>query len=271
MRPTCAAVSLALLFCGAAPLMAAAPRYTASSIVNAASGVSSILAPNGLATIHGTDLSGLTQALSASDLRGDQLPYTLHGTGVGVVVSGLRAHVVYVSPSQVNFLVPALLQPGPATVVLTRLGVSGDAVKVLIAGCSPGLFLLKPGLAVATRADGSVLTEAAPAHPGEVVVLYATGLGQTAPPLGHGERARTAAWLARRAEFAVVLDGRTLTAEVLYAGVTPGFGGLYQVNLRLPERTGPNPEILLLCGDTASPAGVRLPVGTLPGPDASTQ
>ncbi|MCC6294623.1 MAG: hypothetical protein IT164_18365 [Bryobacterales bacterium] len=271
MRLAFAAVGLALLSCGAAPLLAAAPRYTASSIVNAASGVSSILAPNGLATIYGTDLAGHTQSLTASDLRGDQLPYTLNGTGVGVIVSGLRAHVVFVSPSQVNFLVPALLPPGTATVVLTRLGVSGDHVKVLIAGCSPGLFLLKPGLAVAARADGSVITETAPALPGEVAVLYATGLGQTAPPLGLGERARKAAWIDRREEFAVVLDGRTLTAEVLYAGVTPGFGGLYQVNLRLPEHTGPNPEIRLLCGDTASPAGVRLAVGTLTGRDASTQ
>ena len=262
---------LALLLGGAKNLVAAAPAYTASSIVNSASGVSSILVPNGLATVYGTNLSAITQALTAADIKGGELPYTLTGTGVSVLVNGLRAHVMYASPSQVNFLVPSLLPPGSAMVEVVRSGVTGGAVRLLVAPASPGLFLLKPGVAVATRADGSVLTESSAAEPGQFVVLYATGLGETAPSAEYGYVARAAAWVSKREEFRVVLDGRTLAEGVYYAGVTLGFGGLYQVNLQLPDWVGPNPEVRILCGDAASPAGVRIPVATKQAQLASSQ
>lgn len=263
--------TVALLLGCARNLVAAPPAYTASSIVNAASGVSAVLVPNGLATVYGTDLSTITQALAASDIRGGSLPYTLTGTGVSVLVGGLRAHVLYASPLQVNFLVPSLLAPGPAMVEVVRAGSTGGPVRVLIAAASPGLFLLKPGVAVATRADGTVITEAAPAEAGQTVVLYATGLGETAPRMEYGRLARQAAWVSRRDEFQVVIDGRAVTEGVLYAGVTPGFGGLYQVNLKLPDWTGPNPEIRIYCGDAASPAGIRIPAATSQAEPASAQ
>ena len=266
-----AVCGFALLFGGAPNLPAVSPAYTASSVVNSASGVSSILVPHSLATIYGTNLSALTQTLTANEIKGGALPYTLNGTGVSVLVGGLRAHVLYASPSQVNFLVPSLLAPGPAMVELVRSGASGGPVRVLIAAAAPGLFLLKPGVAVATRADGSVVTETASAAPGEFVVLYATGLGETVPGAEYGRTATAAAWIARRAEFQVVIDGRAVTDGVYYAGVTPGFGGLYQVNVRLPVWAGPNPEVRIFCGDASSPAGVRLPVATRQAETTSPQ
>lgn len=253
-------MAAALWFGSAAELAAVAPAYTASSIVHAASGVSSVLVPNGLATLYGTNLSATTAAITAGDVSNGALPLSLPATGVRVTVNGLLAHLLYVSPTQVNFLVPSLVQPGPATVELTRTGLTGGAVRVLVAAAAPGLFVAKPGVAVATRADGGVITEAAPAAAGEVVVLYATGLGETAPRAEYGRVAVGAAWVSNRERFGVIVDGRTVEGGVLYAGVTPGFAGLYQVNLRLPEWTGPNPEIRLVCGDAVSPVGVRLPV-----------
>ena len=266
-----AACGFALLLGSAKNLVAVSPAYTASSIVNSASGVSGILVPNALATVYGTNLSSISQAITAGDISDGRLPYTLNGTGVSVLVGGVRANVLYVSPWQVNFLVPSLLTPGSAMVEVVRSGASGGPVRVLIASASPGLFLLKPGFAVATRADGSAITEAAAAEPGEVVVLYATGLGETAPNAEYGRVAPKAAWLARKDSFLIVLDGRTVDEGILYAGVTPGFGGLYQVNLKLPEWVGPNPEVRLYCGDASSPAGIRLPVATRQAPAASAQ
>jgi uncharacterized protein (TIGR03437 family) len=266
-----AVCGLALLLGGAKNLVAVSPAYTASSIVNSASGVSAVLVPNGLATVYGTNLSAITQAITASDIRDGRLPFTLNGTGVSVLVGGLRAHVLYASPSQVNFLVPSLLNPGSAMVEVVRSGASGGPVRVLIAAAMPGLFLLKPGVAVATRTDGSVLTEAAPAHPGEIVVLYATGLGETKPSVEYGRVAASAAWVAARESIQLVLDGRTVTEGVLYAGVTPGFGGLYQVNLKLPDWVGPNAEVRIFCGDASSPSGVRIPLATPQAQPASSQ
>ncbi|MBN8729651.1 MAG: hypothetical protein J0L64_03860 [Acidobacteria bacterium] len=252
--------SVALWFGSAVELAAVAPAYTASSIVHAASGVSSVLVPNGLATLYGTNLSATTAVLNTSDVSNGALPVSLPSTGVRVTVNGLLAHLLYVSPTQVNFLVPSLVQPGLATVELTRTGLTGGAVRVLVAAAAPGMFVATVGVAVATRADGRLITEASPAAPGEVVVLYATGLGETAPRAEYGRVAAGAAWVSNRERFGVILDGRTLAGGVLYAGVTPGFAGLYQVNLQLPEWTGPNPEIRLVYGDAVSPVGVRLPV-----------
>jgi len=262
--------ALALWLHGAAELAAVAPAYTASSIVHAASGASSVLVPNGLATIYGTNLSAVTMALTGDEVRGGALPTVLLSSGVRVTVNGLLAHILYVSPTQVNFLAPSLLQPGPATVELTRTGLTGGAVRVMVAECAPGLFLAKPGVAVATRADGRLITESAPAEAGEVVVLYATGLGETVPGTEYGRVASMAAWVKNRERFAVILDGRTVEGGVLYAGVTPGFAGLYQVNVKLPEWTGPNPEIRLMGGDAVSPVGVRLPVAGRVGSAAGT-
>ena len=58
----------------------------------------------------------------------------------------------------------------------------GTGHSVTLARAAPGLFQLDLQNAVATEADGSVLTPATPAKPGDIVILYATGLGAAAPP-----------------------------------------------------------------------------------------
>ena len=64
-------------------------------------------------------------------------------------------------------------------------------------------------------------------------------------------------------DLSVVLDGVRLDAgQILYAGVAPGFGGLYQINVRLPDVIGPSAEIRIGLGSEISPAGLKLP--TLP-------
>ena len=94
-----------------------------------------------------------------------------------------------------------------------------------------------------------------------MVVLYATGLGETIPGFARGEIPRVAAEIRRRAEFQVLLDHAAVAdADILYAGVAPGFAGLYQINLRLPDWVGGNPEVELLLGGEISPPGIRLPV-----------
>jgi uncharacterized protein (TIGR03437 family) len=92
-------------------------------------------------------------------------------------------------------------------------------------------------------------------------VLYATGLGQTIPPISSGQLATKAATLARIAEFTVLLDGVALDSRAIaYAGLAPGFAGLYQINITLPDSTSANPEICIGLADSLSPPGVRLPV-----------
>jgi uncharacterized protein (TIGR03437 family) len=130
---------------------------------------------------------------------------------------------------------------------------------VTLAPAAPGLFQLDAHNVVATLVNGSVLTSEAPAHPGDIVVLYATGLGATTPPAVYGQLPMAAAPLAAGANLKILLDGVAVAdGAVTYAGAAPGFAGLYQINLTLPETTGVNPEIKLVMGTASSIGGVHL-------------
>jgi uncharacterized protein (TIGR03437 family) len=238
-----------------------APAYSGASIVNAADNLVEPLAPNTIATIYGKNLAYGTKSLSFDDIRGGVLPTVLPGSGVRVLVGGLLANPYYVSPTQINFLVPPNLLPGATSVQIVIDGWAGPLISVPLAAASPALFQLDSQNAVATRGDGSVITTAAPAKPGDVVVLYATGLGQTTPPIAYCELPWAATWLKQPGDFRVILDGVPLDARaILYAGIAPGFAGLYQINVILPPSTGVNPEVRIGLGETLSMAGLRLPV-----------
>jgi len=252
---------LVALFLAAALAQAEAPLYSAASIVNSADNQSGTLAPNTLGTIYGKNLAYGTRALSASDVQTGFLPTVFPGTGVHVIVSGLLANLIYVSPTQINFLVPANLIPGPVTLTVVVDAWAGPQIPIQLSTASPALFQLDQQNAVATRADGSLVTPAAPAAPGDVIVLYATGLGQTAPPVVYSLIPKTAAALTQMASFSVQLDGVPVDpSAIAYAGVAPGYGGLYQINLILPASVGPNPQIAIGFPDSLSPSGVTIPV-----------
>ncbi len=240
---------------------AEAPVYSAESLVNAADNQPGILAPNAIATLYGKNLAYTTRALLPGDIRSGNLPTVLPGTGVRVLVGGLAANIYYVSPTQLNFLIPPNLIPGTVNLQIAIDGLAGPAVSVQLAPAAPALFQLDQWYAVATHLDGSVITSDAPARPGEFVVLYANGLGQTLPPIVYSELPTTAAPLKQIADFRVLLDGAAVdSTAIAYAGVAPGFAGLYQINLRLPQSTASNPEIRIALGDAVSKSGLRLQV-----------
>jgi uncharacterized protein (TIGR03437 family) len=237
------------------------PSYTAAGIVNAADNQVGPLAPNTIASIYGVRLSYVTQAISPNDIDGGVLPTVLPGTGVHVLVGNLPATIYYVSPDQINFLVPANLLPAPSTVQVVLEGQAGPAVQITLAAASPALFQLDDVNAVAILPDGTVTTPQAPAKPGDIILLYATGLGQTLPPVPYGQVFDQAAPLEQLADFKLVLDGVTAESDaVAYAGIAPGFAGLYQINVILPKSTQANPEIQIGFGKQLSKAGVHLPV-----------
>lgn len=237
------------------------PSYTAAGIVNAADNETQSLAPNTLASLYGVRLSYVTAAISPGDIQGGVLPTVLPGTGVHVTIGNLPATIYYVSPDQVNFLVPANLLPGASTVQVVLDGHSGPAIKITLAAASPALFQLDSKTAIAIHPDGTVITEKAPAKPGEIVILYATGLGQTLPPVPYGQLFNDAAPLVQSAEFKLTLAGATANnGAVQYAGIAPGFAGLYQINLLIPKSTRANPEIRIGFGEQLSISGIHLPV-----------
>ena len=144
---------------------------------------------------------------------------------------------------------------------IIRQGVAGPAVKITLRDAAPSLF------AAAQHADGSLLSPENPGHAGEWIVLYALGLG---PSIGRVADAQipllsgfTVASLAiqRRKDLTVLVNGASVDASRIgYAGLSPGFAGLYQINFQLPDDLEPDPEIRLALGDLVSPAGLKFPI-----------
>jgi uncharacterized protein (TIGR03437 family) len=237
-----------------------APSYSAASVVNAASNQPDSFAPNTFISIYGQGLSWVQRALGADDVGTGKLPTVLPGTNVGVSISGYPAHVYYVSPGQINVLIPADLRPGKAEIRVWLDSTYGPAVPITLGKAAPALFLLDAATAIVSRPDGSLVTRENPARPGEVVVLYANGLGATSPAIEFAEIPKKAAPLQDLAAFKILLDGKQVDpAYVFYAGVSPGFSGLYQINVRLPDDLGPNPEIRVVASGIMSPAEIRIP------------
>jgi uncharacterized protein (TIGR03437 family) len=234
-----AALALAACLCAQD---ANAPNYTAAGIVNGASFAPG-LAPNTIVSIFGTNLSWGTRALQASDMAGGVMPTSLGN--VEVYFEGWPAYLYYVSPQQINFLVPSSLLPGTFQFWVDRQGTRGPIVTVTLQSAGPAIFQTSSGAVIATHVDGSLVSSDAPATSGEIVTLWATGLGNTNPELEDGVLA----------PLAPALD----PSAILYAGVAPGYAGLYQVNVRLPGQLPANPEIRLGLGGTLSPPGLILP------------
>lgn len=237
----------------------AVPSYTQSSIVNAASNLPGGLAPNTIASLYGTGLAVSTRAVTPADVADGRVPSMLPGTGARVIIGGLTAPVYYASPGQINFVVPPGLTPGVAKFQVLVDGRAGPAVDVRILPASPAVFVHSRDLAAATTADGSIVTRERPAEAGGWVVFYATGLGRTNPMPENGAIVPRATPLDSAAELKVRLgDGDA--GEIGYAGLAPGFAGLYQINVRLREDIAGELAVRLEMAGEASPAGIVLPV-----------
>lgn len=236
----------------------ASPSYSAGSIVNAASNAPT-LASDTYATIYGLNLSPQTIAVSGKDFSQGKYPRNV--AGVQVLVAGIRAVLTYVSPGQINFLMPSGLESEEVPVQVISGAIAGPPVTLALAQSAPALFLCDLNAAVASHSNYSLVTSAVPALPGEIIVLWATGLGPTVPGYEYGDVPRNAAPLVRSPDFRVLLDNRELpSASVLYAGIAPGFAGLYQINLVLPHDIGNDPEVRIALGTQISPPGIRIPV-----------
>lgn len=193
---------------------------------NAASGAPSG-APGGIVSLYGP------AAVSAAQPPAFPLPAYLNG--VNVTVNGQLAPLFYVGPNQINAQVPADLEAGNAAVAVTVNGAAAGTGALTIQPVSPGLFTLPGNRAAALNQDSSVNSEASPAASGSVIAAYLTGLGATDNPVASGVAAPSNPLSRVTATVTATVGGQPATVE--FAGLAPGWVGLYQVNLMVPQLT----------------------------------
>ena len=240
------------------PVIPAAPAVTAANIVSAATSVAGPLAPNSWVTIFGSNLGVTTRGWADSDFVNGHIPFSLDGVSVLLNQFGAPrlAYVGYVSPTQVNFLLPSDLFVTATTVQVRNPAGTNTAVPITVQANACQLFTLDGKSVAGTHASGVLLGKTAPAAPGETIVVYATGLGATSPALIPGQVPAVAASLAT---LPVVTIGGT-AATVAFAGAVPGTAGVYQINVQVPS-TAPNGDLpLIVVVGTASSASTLLTV-----------
>jgi uncharacterized protein (TIGR03437 family) len=248
---------LALLLTSAA--WGQAPVYSADKMVNAPNYAPGPFAPNSVATIFGSGLARSSQGLTADVILNNTLPKELNSTRVYVLDE--PAPLLYVSDGQVNFLVPSDQLDGDVKIRVVREAMTGPEITVTLVDAAPALFQTAAGYAIAAHVDNSVIAPGSPAQAGEIIVVYACGLGRTQPNPAPGVIPQSAAVIQRLSDLKVYLGGTAIDpGSILYAGLTPGSAGLYQINLVLPDDLDTDPEIRVAIADQSSPAGLKLAV-----------
>jgi len=241
------------------------PVVTSGGVSNAANGITPVT-PGSLVSIYGTDLAGgLAQA--------DSIPLSTSLGGVSVTFNGVQAPLLFVSGGQINAQLPWNVlssgAAGTANVVVTRNGSASAAQSLQVGPFSPGIFAIN-GIAVAINGDGSIAAAAGAipginTRPAKIadplgLVILCTGLGAVDSTPSNGaaslDKLRTATTTPT-----VLIGGKP--AQVVFAGLSPQFVGVNQINVAIPAGTptGDKVSIQIQLGGVTTDAGVTIAVG----------
>ena len=186
-----------------------------------------------------------------------KIPVPTSLDGVYVYVNGHAAPVLLVSPNQINVLIPyEIAGDGFATFQVDANNSKSNSVTVYVADTAPGIFTLAEnglGLSAVLHADYSLVNDQHPAQPGEVVLLFMEGLGGVTPPVLDGAPGGSQNDVNEydQDELSVALDDgvdQLAPADIDFAGLAPGFAGLYQVNFALPTAGLANGDVSIVFG-----------------------
>ena len=111
-----------------------------------------------------------------------KLPVSLGG--VMASTDGEPCVIAYVSPNRIDLLLPADLDPGSKALTLALPGGARSTFPLTITPASPGFLAIAQNgrlYAAALSSSGTWITPGQPAHPGDIVKLYVTGLKVTGP------------------------------------------------------------------------------------------
>ena len=245
---------------GIGPYMGLNIAFQGGPVVSASSGVyldpvgvgnaassapfTAFLSPGEFITLVGTGL--------APSIGEASVPFPNILNGVQVMINDVAAPVYYVSPTQINVVVPYITTPASvAQIQVINNSANSNVVTQFTGLTSVGVFT-EPvggiGDAAALHPDGTVITDSSPAQIGETVAVYLAGMGAVSPTVGDGTAAPSSPLAYTTATPTVYVtdqDGNYGTPTITYSGLAPGFAGLYQIDFTIPTGLVAGPDASL--------------------------
>jgi uncharacterized protein (TIGR03437 family) len=216
------------------------------SITNAASGQANIIAPGSLVAVYGTGNISISPA---------RFPIPTNVNGVTMTINNTAMPLLFGSNGQINGQVPFEVTAGAGVLSLSVNGNVLGSTNFVLQAAAPGLFLLGQGRAAVLNSDFSINTATKPASVGTYIAAFMTGLGPVDNPVPTGQPTPATPLSHVTSPVTATIGGQPAT--VLFAGLAPGFAGVYQVNLTVPQ---------LAAGDyplQVTVAGVPSNIGTI--------
>ncbi len=229
-----------------------------TGVVNAASSApfTAGVSPGELVTLYGTGLAPGTAAAQS-------IPLLTTLDGVSVQINGTPAPILAVSPTQISVIVPYEISGGANFQVINN-GVASNTVSEFLNSTSPGVFTNPEGgigQAAALHSNYSLISPSSPAQIGETIQVFLTGLGTVSPAVSDGAAGASSEPLNRATnQITAYIEGTQAT--VTYAGLAPGFAGLYQVNLTIPSSISSGNVNLEIAGPDADTSESLIQIGT---------
>jgi uncharacterized protein (TIGR03437 family) len=224
--------------------------FPSLSTTNAASYSARPLSPGQIASIFtkGTGYSFGSDTRSFTDLP-NPLPLPTSLADIAVTLSDAPVPLFFVSPNQINLQIPmGAPQSGTADMVVMRpsTGQVLAASTISFAPGNPALFTVDSsgsGQVLALNEDNTQNSTKNPAQRDHIVQLFGTGQGYVdkAPPDGSPEPDASAT--TGELPTVIIGSGPVPSQNVQFSGLAPGFVGLWQVNVKIPNSVPPGDKI----------------------------
>ncbi len=227
------------------------PRIAAGGVVSSAS-LDARFAPGSLISVLGTNLATRTE-------KAPEGPWPATLGGARLRINDIDAPLVSARPERLDGQIPYEISPGTASVTVTVEKTDSAQAQIDVQPTAPALLKRDETWAVAINEDGTSNSPEAPAAPTSVITVYLSGIGAVDNLVATGALA-PAEPLARPLASSMALVGEE-PAEIVAICLTPGFIGLAQASLRLPELSPGEYALTVAIGDAVSNAAM-IAVGT---------
>jgi uncharacterized protein (TIGR03437 family) len=208
-------------------------------------------APGDIVSVYGSNFANFTSGLDG--FRGlTALPTTLNG--VTVSIGAIMSPFYFVNNTQINIQVPFEVATGPQPLVVTNATGPSATFTLNVDALAPSIFIVDQTNnigAILRNSDFSLITANNPAHVGDVLLIYATGLGQTTPSVQTGVLVvPPAGGFNNTGTVTATVGGQSATVVASIA--SPSFAGLYQTAITVPSGVSGTVPVVLKAGSASS-------------------